>query len=235
MTIIGICGRKRSGKDTTAALLVKEAGFTQMSFADKLKELTAALLGMTTEYVKSDAFKEAGVFSPLDAMFKHASSSEILSGRDILQKLGTAARKTFGEQFWAEQVLREATRLHGYNDRVYPNVVISDVRYWSELWAVKRAGGLIVRLNRCDRERAHNHVALGLAECCSETNCDFPFPSGAVCGLPRASHPTHWTRDTHPSETELPDDGSFYDFVCEQPSAEHSAQAVLVWVKGRMP
>ena len=251
--LIGICGRKRSGKDTTAALLTREAGFTQMSFADKLKELTAALLGMTAEEVKADDFKERSLYwglchRPADDDY----GAEPWTGRDILQKLGAAARKTFGEQFWVEQVLEHVVGDHEFEapagevgcrkmteegtcaaGRECHDVVISDVRSWSELWAVKRASGLIVRLNRYDRECAHEYMRCG-----DMAGCDWRYPlvgSSDRCGLPIDSHPTHWTGDTHPSETELPDDGSMYDFVCTQPSAERSAQAVLARVKGRMP
>jgi hypothetical protein len=245
--LVALSGRKRSGKDTTAALLVKEAGFTQMSFAGKLKELTAALLDAPVEYVQSDDFKSRCILSCENGEDIFCASS----GRVLLQRLGAAARKTFGEQFWVEQVLEHVVGDHEFEapagevgcrkmteegtcaaGRECHDVVISDVRYWSELWAVKRAGGLIVRLNRYDRECAHEYMRCG-----DMAGCDWCYPlvgSPDRCGLPIDSHPTHWTGDTHPSETELPDDGSFYDFVCTQPSAERSAQAVLAWVKGRM-
>ncbi len=41
--LIGISGRKRSGKDTLASRLISEHGFTRVAFADPLKATMPAL------------------------------------------------------------------------------------------------------------------------------------------------------------------------------------------------
>ena len=41
--IVGLCGRKRSGKDTLAEELVERYGYTRVAFADPLREMLLAL------------------------------------------------------------------------------------------------------------------------------------------------------------------------------------------------
>jgi hypothetical protein len=43
MEIIGLSGFARAGKDETAKVLVEEFGFTQVAFADKLRDFLYAL------------------------------------------------------------------------------------------------------------------------------------------------------------------------------------------------
>ena len=45
--IIGIIGKKGSGKDTIADYLVKNHGFIKFAFADKVKEVCKAMFNMT--------------------------------------------------------------------------------------------------------------------------------------------------------------------------------------------
>jgi hypothetical protein len=144
--LIGIAGKKRSGKDTAARALVAQLGFRQIAFADPLKALAASFLGLPVEMVRDDAFKYGtalaivrSVQSFEDATFR---DFERLNGREVLQRLGTAARETFGRNFWVERAMESV--------RVAEDVVFSDVRYWSELYAIEMAGGLVIRLNRVD-------------------------------------------------------------------------------------
>jgi hypothetical protein len=206
--LIGIAGKKRSGKDTAARALVAQLGFRQIAFADPLKALAASFLGWPVEAVRDDAFKEAQCLRDM-------------TGRELLQGLGTAVRETFGADFWVERAMSAAcdggpfhpfvstkTRpgyccQYDYNaaseaDRCYRtreqhrDVVISDVRYESEMYAIKMAGGAVIRLNRTD---------------------------GAEAG------------DSHPSEIELPESGDRYDAVFNCASAEEAAARVVEWVK----
>jgi len=56
--VIGLCGRKRVGKDTVAEYLKKQFGFTQYAFADPLKEackVCTALLTSRGNFVGTEA------------------------------------------------------------------------------------------------------------------------------------------------------------------------------------
>ena len=47
--IVGICGLIGSGKYTIASYLIDEHGFRRMSFAESLKDATAAVFGWDRE------------------------------------------------------------------------------------------------------------------------------------------------------------------------------------------
>lgn len=257
--LVGISGRKRSGKDTSARALVKALGFTRIGFADKLKTLSAEYLELPLAAVMSDEFKVEIVGVGADGA--------PLKGRDVFKKLGTAARKAFGGTFWIDQVIAQlGPSAHSFVSQpgdtrcdstanlamarcgelaiAHRNIVIADVRFWNELAAVKRAGGVVVRLNRNDCEQAHKFdrpegfefAANNLGACpvlCSVPVrlAEHPAAQFAACGLPRESHPTHYTGDLHASETELPDSGDCYDLVVVTGAADDTAESVTAWVK----
>lgn len=195
--IIGLCGRKRSGKGSAATALVKQ-GFVELAFADKLKELTAHFYKNHDGYeacladVKSDAFKERGVFG--------LSSVAIWTG---------------------------------------PSIVISYVRYWTELRAIKAAGGIVLRLNRNDRMEPHVFDNGGVgAKACQHNWCmrdtNGVWLTGDAersCGLPASSHPSHFSGDTHESETQLPDESEHYSASFSCGSGEEAAASVENWLK----
>src|SRR5579863_3132559 len=56
--IIGITGRKRSGKDTVGNYLVEHYGFVKVSFADTLKEACKIIFGFSDEQVYGDELKD---------------------------------------------------------------------------------------------------------------------------------------------------------------------------------
>jgi hypothetical protein len=60
--------------------------------------------------------------------------------RRLLQVFGTeVGRKQFGENFWVQQAF----------DKIEGNkIVFSDVRFPNEILAIKRAGGIVVRIRR---------------------------------------------------------------------------------------
>jgi hypothetical protein len=104
------------------------------------------------------------------------------------------------------------------------------VRFWNELKALPSLAGpmgrsIALRTNRADREGRHVFV-----QAPAPFNCAFEV-RGRTCLLPESAHPSHDSRDWHPSETELPDEGSFYDLVIEENSGEDAATAGLAFVR----
>ena len=247
--LIALCGRKRSGKDTAALALADTLGFKRYAFADKLKELTAHFLGLPVEEVARDDFKAR-------KLWHEQRGLHLTAGRDVLQRLGAAARKTFGEDFWAERLLADlgsGCEESGANASVEARVqlvkttstlinappetrvVITDVRYWSELHAISSRGGLIIRLNRADRVHRHEFSPAVYEDRKPPDACGYLLPDGGACDLPATSHPSHWSSDRHASETELPDESesACYDKVIEAASADDAAAAVLAFVRER--
>lgn len=131
--LIGLTGLARSGKDTFARFLVEKHGFKQMAFADPVKLTAAPLFGFSYEYVFSDQFKFE-VQQPWG-----------LTGREILQKLGTEAiRGTFGDDFWIRRLID--AYLVTYSG--VESVVVTDVRFENEAEAIREQGGVVVHIKR---------------------------------------------------------------------------------------
>lgn len=97
--IIGLSGRKQSGKSTLGAALEKELGFKQLAFADGVREFVAAAFGWDLARVYGDSFKSTDVLQVQQPGYSNHTIP--MSGRELLQRIGTdAARKVFGEDCW---------------------------------------------------------------------------------------------------------------------------------------
>ena len=174
--------------------------------------------------------------------------TETLTPRWVLQAAGQAARKTFGDDFWIERTkakidalqaalnpsehLRDLDRvLDEIAPRIKPRkgdrIVISDVRYFSELHAVRSWGAKVVRLNRGDAPHRHDFYGDAVPHEAGGKLCDYTYPDGDWCGLPAASHPTTWTNDRHTSETELPIESPLYDLTVTASSGDEAAAGAL--------
>lgn len=139
--IIGLGHQMRVGKDTAAAVLQRELGFTRIGFADPLKALALA----TNPMIQSSAKVNVNIGHGRMRHIVHGvgwerAKNEFPEVRTYLQSLGVAARDTFGEDFWVDQALKAASR----HDRV----VISDVRFLNEALTIRAAGGVLVKIDR---------------------------------------------------------------------------------------
>lgn len=136
--LIGLTGPKQAGKDTVYErarhIMADVVPVERVSFADALYESAAASLGVpvaalrewknspnVTVQVKSGPF-----------LLRRATI------REYLQRYGTEAhRDIWGPNFWVDGVnLEHAGRF----------VFVTDVRFESEALAVKRAGGIVLRV-----------------------------------------------------------------------------------------
>lgn len=130
MNLIAVSGRIGSGKTTFSELLKKElekAGkeVELINFADKLKRICHELTGYYG-YTQ----EEKNIY--LDIW------GDTVGG--ILQKIGTKAmRENFDQDVWVKSTLS------GLNDSTY--YIIGDCRFENEGFAIKKIGGIIIRLN----------------------------------------------------------------------------------------
>ncbi len=128
--IIGITGKARSGKDTVAAILVAQHGFTRIAFADPLKRAAQAIFGLTEAQTWDDDLKE--IVIPYWGM----------SPRSMFQQLGVeAVKRTFGHDVWAK---RWAMSFEAVGD----NVVATDCRFDTEAALIRSLGGIIIEVIR---------------------------------------------------------------------------------------
>lgn len=142
MKIIGLTGKKGSGKDTVADYLVKHHGFVKLSFAAPLKEICSILFGFTESQMNDHTLKET------------VDSRWGVSPRQVLQFVGTSLFRNGMEKlipemkdnFWIEIMKRkieETVKTVRYrskyeNDNAYvvpyypEKIVITDIRFDNE-------------------------------------------------------------------------------------------------------
>lgn len=143
--IIGLSGKIKSGK-TTAATMIKQLNpsFKEKYFAYKLKLICSILTGDDIKLFESQEGK-AGMLEDWG-----------ITRRKMLQFVGTETlRNGFDQQIWVKSLFADY-RLEfggaGMTDydltQVYPNWIISDVRFDNEAKAIKEKGGLLIRVNR---------------------------------------------------------------------------------------
>ena len=133
--LIGISGKKRSGKDTVGAMVVEwlrkhYCSATRVAFADQLKEEVARATGVSLEDIEV----------------------EKAHWRPMLQWWGVEFRRYYhGENYW----IREMTKkLIGMEEDF---AVITDVRLENEAEFVRKSGGLVVRVEReIDAQDSHS-------------------------------------------------------------------------------
>lgn len=146
--IIGLSGYARSGKDTVAGMLIGIHRFERVSFADPIKDFIYELNPMwaiafngqykrISDYVDEYGWDEAKVNIP-----------EI---RELLQRLGVAARKHIDESVWITSAFNKA------KDK--PRIVVTDVRFKNEAAKIKEAGGQIWRVTRVGTKPANDHIS----------------------------------------------------------------------------
>lgn len=155
MSIIGITGLKRSGKDTISELLTKEYGYVRYSFADPLKKATKEIFGFTDEQLwgneKEVIDKDWGI-----------------SAREVLQILGTEMLqfdihnhtdklKHIGRNIWVERFKI------WYNQEIIKNpdlkVVVPDVRFNHEVSVIKQLGGTMWKVVRPSLNNKDLHLS----------------------------------------------------------------------------
>jgi hypothetical protein len=132
-TLIGITGRKGSGKDTVAQVLFDQ-GFENIKFAGALKAMTATLLS----YQGVDA---ETIERMIEGDLKEVET-EYLAGRTprhVMQTLGTEwGRKQIDEDLWVHTALNRANSV--------PKAVITDVRFPNECEAVQKRNAPVIRV-----------------------------------------------------------------------------------------
>lgn len=145
--LIGITGKKGTGKDTVGQYLVDNYEFRRLAFADKLKEAVANLLGIDINEV--DALKNPDELWRVEIVSHQEQRifSE-LSWREFLQRFGTEmGRNTFGQNFWIDCWQDAWTTLSVLEPDIR-NVVATDVRFNNEAHHIHFCGGYVIEIVR---------------------------------------------------------------------------------------
>jgi hypothetical protein len=157
--IIGLSGYARSGKDTAAEVLVERYGFTQIAFADKLRDVLYELNPMiATEWVtfgggSSRIHAETIFLQDVIDNYGWGEYKNTVYGpeiRRLLQRLGTeAGRQTLWDSIWIDAAF---SAVEGAE-----NIVVTDCRFPNEAQAIKDRGGEVWRISRRGIGPANDH------------------------------------------------------------------------------
>ena len=127
--LIGISGRARSGKDSLAHILGRH-GYHRIAFADALKVVTAQIADEDSHLYFNEVTKE-----------QHCEALG-MTRRVALQRVGMGIRESLGKDVWVNRALRE------WEDLGRPATAVSDCRFENEALAIRKLGGIVVRIVR---------------------------------------------------------------------------------------
>lgn len=197
MALIGLSGKIKSGKNTVATLINELTMdiFEEKAFAKKLKEFVASITGCDVKNLEDQNFK----LQQLPPEWQDELQTRTF--RWLLQVIGTdALRNNVHENIWVNALFADyLPKYHGGIDPavgsttpsdvqvfvVHPKWIITDMRFPNELEAVKKHGGITIRINR-SLQKTNNETVDFVAQ--------------------------HY-RNNHPSETAL--DNAEFDYVIE--------------------
>ena len=141
-------------------------------FADKLKECVSLITGISRANLEREDVKNSNLPEDWDYEFFASPESlepgiRSLSVRELLQKFGTEVGRNIHPNFWVNALFvsynSNFTNNPFYKDKgvydvteedelvnppMYPNWIITDVRFPNELAAIKERGGVVIRVNR---------------------------------------------------------------------------------------
>lgn len=164
--IIGLQGKKRSGKDTVASFLPPT--FTRYAFAGPLKQLLTDATGIdffsddakeTNQNVEINMWvlcKYFGIYISWTD-FKELDSSCLLSFEGTLH-IYTSKRKLL--QFVGTEIGRAKKGLNFWVDKLQAtdnDLVVTDVRFKSEVDKIKQLGGVVITVERPGLESTDTH------------------------------------------------------------------------------
>ena len=143
--IIGLLGRKRSGKDSSGEYLISKYNFTRYAFADPIKDILKILFDFSEEQLNNDKEK-------IDDRWN-------VSPREVLQQFGTEMCRNNLEKYLPkikEKMNNETIWIKLFRIFFEKNkdkdLIITDVRFLDEINAIKSLGGKIVKIERNNLE-----------------------------------------------------------------------------------
>ena len=160
MNIIGICGYKRSGKDSIGYFLVKHYGYKRYGLADPIREAVKNIFMWTDEQMTGDLKEEIDPrwgISPRQAC-QHLGTEW---GQYDLPKTYPDFNEITGRRLWIKRFrfYVESTMDSQYTHRWF----LSDVRFPHEVDVIHKMGGKIIKVIRpsiisTDKHESESHI-----------------------------------------------------------------------------
>lgn len=148
--LIGLIGKKGSGKDTFAGFLRAHGGYARVAFADPLKEVALGI-DPWVGAVGQPAERLSSIVNSVG----WDSAKALPEVRHLLQNLGVAIRN-LDAGFWLGRGMATASAYR--KDQGRPTV-FTDVRFKNEAKAIERAGGRLIRVVRPGIDSTDSHVS----------------------------------------------------------------------------
>jgi hypothetical protein len=149
MNIVGISGKKQSGKDTFAKYLINNLGYTKVSFAEPIKKYLYILNPLV---VANDGFTTFRYQTLIDTYGDDIAKEKFKEVRRLQQVFGTeVVRDNLGQDFWIDLAFKKI------EEQKLEKVVITDIRFPNETLAINREMGLLIKIksNRLQHNDKH--------------------------------------------------------------------------------
>jgi cytidylate kinase len=138
--LIGILGKKGSGKDTCADYLVKKYNFKKISFATPLKTALISIFNMKHNQLYGEEKEIKDKYWDIEP-------------RKLMQYFGTdLMRDKYDKNIWLKSISKWLE-----NNKEY-NIVIPDCRFQNEVDFILEKNGIVIKIDRYD-EIKDNHIS----------------------------------------------------------------------------
>lgn len=149
--IIGICGLKRSGKDTIAQYLTENCGYENTKISRDLKEVIKIMFGFTEEQVEQDEKDK------VDARWEISPRSAMqFIGTEVMQLQIQQLLPKIGRRFWIESFIKKHVTCANQRD-----IVVSDLRFLHEYEELRRHNMFVIRV---EKQNTIGHADLHVSE-----------------------------------------------------------------------
>lgn len=143
--IIGLAGRKQSGKTLAAQMLVGDFGYNKISFADPLRT-------MLCDFLRRFGIPYSNAWRLLTIDKEEIIEPIGKSGRQLLQTLGTE---------WGRNLVHPDVWVMAMNGRTSHelNYVFDDIRFENEASFIREMGGIMIHVQRDAVEQSGDYHA----------------------------------------------------------------------------
>lgn len=148
--VVGVCGRRRSGKDTIASILNELYNYENVKISNDLKDALKVLFGFDNEQIEGcskDAIDERWGITPRQAMQ--------FIGTEVMQYKITELLPDMGRKFWIKGFINKHINEDRLGDRL---LVITDIRFLHEYEELKKHLDNDFLMLRVERDLPSSHI-----------------------------------------------------------------------------
>lgn len=152
--IIGLIGRKGSGKNTVGEFLQKSYAFEHWAFAKPLKDGLKTMFGWTDEHIEGslkEVVDERYGITPREAMQTLGTEW----GQFALMNISKRFRDQTGRKLWVKRFQQEVLENRPWVDRW----VVTDVRFQHEVEVLDEMGGYTIKIVRPGLDKGDSHLS----------------------------------------------------------------------------